>query len=342
MIARLFIAAFLLANSSRSAAFAIPTTSAFRGRWASSSALANSKVRKAPIPCDHSGGSLRSANIISGVTEWDAIPRGGDLGGRLRSAAAGDKSAAASASSSGSGKKGISTKYLAVGATITLVAWKREFLLSAVRSWDLQTFLIAKLDQLDGYGNTGLIAYSLAFAVWEIFVGVTTPVETAAGMAFGVKRGIIASAIGKMGGAFIAFLIGRFLLFDYVSEKLGDNEMMELVKDSIRENPVGVALIWRFSFLPEQIKTFGLSVLPLKIWQFVTALVLHGLPFTVLWTCMGAEAGALARGLVDGPSKLLKILVGWVYIFGFFISPTMVGMWVKSLKDRQKEKRNKA
>ena len=57
---------------------------------------------------------------------------------------------------------------------------------------------------------------------------------------------------------------------------------------------------------------------------------------------MGAEAGALARGLVDGPSKLLKILVGWVYIFGFFISPTMVGMWVKSLKDRQKEKRNKA
>jgi len=231
-------------------------------------------------------------------------------------------------------------------SVLSLAVWKKEFLIGALQSFkgdfDLKQFLIDKLDTLAGYGNTGLVAYTVMFALWEILVGVTTPVETAAGMAFGVKKGIICSAIGKMGGAVIAFLIGRFLLFDYFSGKLQDNEMMGLVQESIQENPVRVALIWRFSFLPEQIKTFGLSVLPISLLHYVTAVVLHGFPFTCLWTAMGAEAGALARGTVTTPSNVFKVLVVGIQIFGFFISPTMVGLWVKSLKDRQNAKKKGA
>ena len=231
-------------------------------------------------------------------------------------------------------------------SVLSLAVWKKEFLIGALQSFkgdfDLKQFLIDKLDTLAGYGNTGLVVYTVMFALWEILVGVTTPVETAAGMAFGVKKGIICSAIGKMGGAVIAFLIGRFLLFDYFSGKLQDNEMMGLVQESIQENPVRVALIWRFSFLPEQIKTFGLSVLPVSLLHYVTAVVLHGFPFTCLWTAMGAEAGALARGTVTTPSNVFKVLVVGIQIFGFFISPTMVGLWVKSLKDRQNAKKKGA
>ena len=231
-------------------------------------------------------------------------------------------------------------------SVLSLAVWKKEFLVGALQSlkgdFDLKQFFIDKLDTLAGHGNIGLVVYTVMFALWEILVGVTTPVETAAGMAFGVKKGIICSAIGKMGGAVIAFLIGRFLLFDYFSEKLQDNEMMELVQESIQENPVRVALIWRFSFLPEQIKTFGLSVLPVSLLHYVTAVVLHGFPFTCLWTAMGAEAGALARGTVTTPSNVFKVLVVGIQIFGFFISPTMVGLWVKSLKDRQNAKKKGA
>ena len=142
-----------------------------------------------------------------------------------------------------------------------------------------------------------------------------------------------------MGGAAIAFLVGRYLLFSFVSEKLKDNEMMGLVQESIQEKPVRVALIWRFSFLPEQLKTFGLSVLPLSFQHFFLAVILHGFPFTILWTCMGAEAGALARGAISTPSTLFKVLVVGVYIFGFFVSPSMVALWVKSLRDKQKDRK---
>lgn len=203
--------------------------------------------------------------------------------------------------------------------------------------------------------------------MWEIFVGITTPVETAAGMAFGVKQGIIASAFGKIGGAIIAFLIGKYALHDFVRRKLEGNEMMSLVENSIENNPIGVALIWRFSFLPEFMKNFGLALLPLKTTHFMTAVFLHGFPFTCLWTCLGAEAGKLARGVVSTPSQTLKIMVGGVYILGenrmhvlkssiivnranylvffisgFFVSPALVGAWIKSLQKKQQNMKKKS
>mmetsp|Transcript_42238 Transcript_42238/g.128136 ORF Transcript_42238/g.128136 Transcript_42238/m.128136 type:complete len:336 (-) Transcript_42238:506-1513(-) len=249
------------------------------------------------------------------------VPRGGMLNPKA-------KNSEEDSSISPNGKNQKLQKIALSVVSIALVAWKRGLIISSLRAFrnaDLKSLLITKLDAISDLGTTGLVIYSVFFALWEILVGITTPVETAAGMAFGVKRGIIASAIGKIGGAIIAYFIGHLLLQDFVKDKLEGNEMMELVQDSIRENPVGVALIWRFSFLPEFVKNFGLSVLPIKPIHFMTAVFLHGFPFTCLWTFLGAETGALARGVVAEPSRALKILVSGVYVFGFFISPTLVG-----------------
>mmetsp|Transcript_10249 Transcript_10249/g.15403 ORF Transcript_10249/g.15403 Transcript_10249/m.15403 type:complete len:196 (+) Transcript_10249:1083-1670(+) len=190
-------------------------------------------------------------------------------------------------------------------------------------------------------GTKGIVLYVFAFMAWELIVGVTTPVETAAGMAFGMKNGVIANAIGKTSGAILAFLLGRFVLRDYVTMKLKDNEYMDLVKDSIAKRPVRVALVWRFSPLPEQIKNFGLAILPVKTWQFTVAVLSHGFPFTLLWTFMGNEMGLLVKGLVDGPSKVLKILIAGVYVLGFFVSPSLVGLWVKGLRDEKMKREGK-
>lgn len=208
----------------------------------------------------------------------------------------------------------------------------------AIASFDFKGKLASNLDILASKGTRGLVMYTVAFMLWEITVGVTTPVETAAGMAFGLKKGFIANAIGKTSGATIAFLLGRYVLKDAVESKLEGNEYMELVQDSIVKTPVRVALIWRFSFLPEQIKNFGLAVLPVKLWQFVLAVCMHGLPFTTLWSFLGNEMGLIVRGVVDGPSRTLKFLLGGVYVFGFFISPSMVGLWIKGLRDEKLKK----
>lgn len=208
----------------------------------------------------------------------------------------------------------------------------------AIVAFNFKKELTCSLDNLASLGNRGLIIYTIAFLIWEIFVGVTTPVETAAGMAFGVKKGIIANVIGKTGGAICAFLLGRYVLKDFVKQKLQGNEYMDLVQDSIVKNPLRVSLIWRFSFFPEQVKCFGLAVLPVKLWQYILAVLIHGVPFTLLWTVLGNEMGLIVRGTIAKPTKVLKILIGGVYLFGFFISPSLVGMWIKGLRDAKLEK----
>ena len=139
--------------------------------------------------------------------------------------------------------------------------------------------------------------------------------------AFGVKRGIIANAVGKISGALVAFMIGRFLLYEWVSKKLDQkdadgnksNEIFNLIESSFESNPIGVALIWRFSPLPEFIKNFGLSAIPgLKLRHFFVAVVLHGFPFTCLWTVLGNETSMVLRGIASEPSKVLKLITSLV------------------------------
>jgi len=206
-----------------------------------------------------------------------------------------------------------------------------------IATFEFKNWLSAQLDTLSNLGTPGLIFYTFFFMLWEITVGITTPVETAAGMAFGLKKGIISNSVGKTSGAVCAFLLGRFVLKDYVTNKLEGNEYLDLVQYSIRKNPIRVALIWRFSFLPEFLKNFGLAILPVKTWQFVTAVLMHGFPFTMLWTFMGNEMGSVVRGTAK-PSGILKVLISAVYVFGFFISPTLVALWVKSLRDEKKQR----
>jgi len=107
--------------------------------------------------------------------------------------------------------------------------------------------LLSALSAADRAGPRGLMAYVVAFTVWEMTAGITTPVETAAGMAFGRTRGAAASGTGKLLGASASFLLGRYLLKDLVRKRLGENDILSLVRDSIRDMPLRVALLVRFS-----------------------------------------------------------------------------------------------
>ena len=231
-------------------------------------------------------------------------------------------------------------KFYYTASTLLIITaitiWKRDLLLA----FNFKQFLNQNLEKLSSLGPLGLALYALGLLLWEMTIGVTTPVETAAGMAFGFTRGAIANGIGKMSGALLAFALGRFILRDFVLSKLQGNEYLDLIERSIQKGPIRVALIWRLSPLPEFIKNFGLAVLPLKMSHFAIAVVLHGLPFTLLWTFMGHEMGLVVRcvdpsfgsfsssisflshhffsrrGITSKPSRVLKILVGFVYLLG--------------------------
>mmetsp|Transcript_13467 Transcript_13467/g.20481 ORF Transcript_13467/g.20481 Transcript_13467/m.20481 type:complete len:327 (-) Transcript_13467:69-1049(-) len=191
---------------------------------------------------------------------------------------------------------------------------------------------------LDGMNNaTGQAIYVFCMLLWTMTIGITTPVETAAGMAFGVRRGILCNALGKMGGATMSFILGRNYIYDYVTRKLADNEILQLVQESIQGNPLGVSLLIRFCPLPEFAKNFGLSILPVQTKWFVLAVLIHGLPYTLLWTSMGAETVRVMRG--GAPSLTFGLVLTVVTWFGILVPPPIIGLWIKGLRAKQ-QKRN--
>jgi len=197
---------------------------------------------------------------------------------------------------------------------------------------DLKQAVVSVLDKMSQSGTKGMVAYVLSFTAWTMTVGVTTPVETAAGMAFPITQSIPLSAAGKIGGAFFQYTLAKYLFSDYAREKMKDNEWMSKIDKSFKSHPFGVALIWRFSPLPEFVKNVGPSLVKtLKTRYQLLAITFHGLPFTVLWSCMGAEAAAVARG--GQASVLLKRTFAGITWIGIFVSPTLFGMWLKGLGD---------
>lgn len=192
--------------------------------------------------------------------------------------------------------------------------------------------IVSVLDGMSQSGTKGMVAYVLSFTAWTMTVGVTTPVETAAGMAFPLRQSIPLSALGKIGGAFCQYVLAKYLFSDYAREKMKDNEWMGKIDKSFKSHPFGVALIWRFSPLPEFVKNVGPSLVKtLKTRYQLMAILTHGLPFTILWSFMGAETAAVARG--GEASVLLKRLVAIISSVGLFVSPTLFGMWLKGLGD---------
>lgn len=222
---------------------------------------------------------------------------------------------------------------LSVGAMI----WKRQALLTFL-SYAKNEWLLSTLDRLSAAGPVGLITYAIVFMVWEMTFGITTPVETAAGMAFGLVPGILASGSGKFLGALFTFLLARYKYAGPVRKKMENNELLSLMEESVEETPFRVALLCRFSPLPELVKNAGMGVLPVPKRSFIASLIFHGFFFTCLWTCMGAETGRVLRGLP--PSSTLKILMTVSTWIGFG-APVFIGLWIRGLRDKQSERRKR-
>jgi len=166
----------------------------------------------------------------------------------------------------------------------------------------------------------------------------TSVVETAAGMAFGFKNGLLCSFIGKTFGSIVAFSLGRSLCHSFVKKQLQNNELLGLMEKSVARNPIRSALVMRYSPFPQLIKNFGLSMMePVTLSVFLAAIVVHGFPFSILWAALGDDSSMRLRademGETIDANWILNGTLVFVTVFGFVISPLITGWWISDLKN---------
>jgi len=192
-------------------------------------------------------------------------------------------------------------------------------------------WLVRTLEHLHGAGYRGVVVYMLVFLVWNMTIGISTPVETAAGMAFGPLTGILASGTSKFLAAFLIFLLARYKYKAQAEQHLFNKyELLHWMQQDAREHPFRVALVCRFAPLPELIKNGGMGVLPIQLKWYVTSLLVHGLSFTCLWTYLGYESVRVLTHHIPPSTTLKYLLTAATWIGG--TAPVVIGVWLRRLQ----------
>ena len=97
----------------------------------------------------------------------------------------------------------------------------------------------------------------------------------------------------------------------------------------IRSNPLRSTVLIRMSVLPELVKNYILASygsLPLP--TFYLGVLLHGGPYSLLWSYLGSE---LAGGGSGEMGTTVKVLVGAFGIAGLVGSPVLIAKYTKDL-----------
>lgn len=191
------------------------------------------------------------------------------------------------------------------------------------------------LELLQGANDNqfGIVYYILGMAAWETIGLSTIPVETAAGIAFGLKRAIVASLTGKLLGATIAFGLGRYVLQHWVRRQLATNDNFQLIEASVAHKPLGTAILLKYSCFPEFVKNFGAALLqPIPFWGFLVATTIHGGPFTCLWSWLGDDTARRLQSPDLPANRALQTTLVVAMAVGLVLSPAAMAFWIQDLR----------
>ena len=230
----------------------------------------------------------------------------------------------------------VKRKYIKA-AILTVLGGLASYLIYTHRHqlFDKQFLQDKTLELLQGANDNrlGILYYSLGMAAWETIGLSTIPVETAAGMAFGWKRAVLASTVGKQLGAGTAFLLGRHVLHRWVRTQLDTNDNFRLIEASVAHKPLLTAILLKYSCFPEFVKNFGSSLLnPIPFWGFLLATLVHGGPFTCLWSWLGDDAALRLKDPDLAPNRALQSTLFVAMTVGLLLSPAAMAWWFRDLR----------
>jgi len=170
-------------------------------------------------------------------------------------------------------------------------------LLVLARALDAGAWLAAALTWIHGLGPVAPLVFLLIYIVACVLLLPGSVLTLGAGAMFGVAYGFVIVWISATLGATAAFLVGRYLVRDWVTRKIAANPKLQALDTTVtREGWKIVALMRLSPVIPFNLLNYAFGATRVSLRDYVFASAVGMLPGTAMYTYLGSLAGELAGG----------------------------------------------
>jgi len=198
-------------------------------------------------------------------------------------------------------------------------------------------WLADALDWIRGLGALAPVAFVAIYIVACVAFIPGSILTIGGGVIFGVVRGSIYVSIAATLGATAAFLVGRYLARDWVSEKLQGNAKFKAIDQAVGREGWKIVFLTRLSpVFPFNLINYAYGLTRVTLRDYFFASWLGMIPATVLYVYIGSLSGDLA-GAAAGhtgrtPAEWAFTAVGFVATIAVVVYATRIG--ARALRER--------
>jgi uncharacterized membrane protein YdjX (TVP38/TMEM64 family) len=167
------------------------------------------------------------------------------------------------------------------------------------------------LHWIDGLGVTGGLAFIVIYIIATVACVPGTILTLGAGVVFGVALGSVYAWTGATLGAIAAFLVGRYLVRGWVSQKIAGKQNFAAIDEAVAQAGFKIVLLTRLSpIFPFVLLNYAFGITGVSLKDYALGAI-GMVPGTVLYVYIGSLAGDLARiGMeTQAPNPTVQLIV---------------------------------
>ncbi|HKK29507.1 MAG TPA: TVP38/TMEM64 family protein [Alphaproteobacteria bacterium] len=185
---------------------------------------------------------------------------------------------------------------------------------------------------IQGMGAPGMIVFGAVYVVATLLLVPGSAITLAAGLIFGLLRGVIIASIASTTGAALAFLIARYAARDRVAGVAEKHPRFGAVDRAIREGGWKIVGLLRLSpAIPFNLQNYLYGLTGIKFWPCVLTSWAAMLPGTFMYVYLGYLARAGVETAAGGGGTGVGM---WVLRIAGFAATVAVTIYVTKLARR--------
>ena len=172
------------------------------------------------------------------------------------------------------------------------------------------------IEWFEELGPLSSVIYCLMISLAIVMVLPTPILKVGSGALFPYWLAVLVNFIASLIGGLIAFLLGRWLFRDYISQIVASDERLVKLESAINEEAMQISVLVRLSpLLPDELLNYVMSSSPVSIRVFFLS-NLSSIVYSLAYAYFGLAAGKLVfsgegmDGFAKSPAGTALLIIG--------------------------------